>query len=180
MQRELLGEALSSVHQDDSPQQSISRARSFSKTRDRAALWANVIEHLQYTILKMRRQDSACQGISVWLRDSEYRYESAHASLPQPADTEGMVAPYVQRCFRSIYQEGMAYTQAGLALWRLSPRGGTQFSLFTPPEAIIKEEDLQETLDEVRARFGRRAIARGSALAAPQQQRPTFGIPIVE
>lgn len=180
MQRELQGVSTSTVQEDAGPQQSISRARSFGRVHDRSVLWGHLIEHLQYTVLKMRRQGSACLGVSVWLRDAHYSYGSRHLSLLQAADTETALTPYVERCFCAVHHNGTAYTQAGLALWRLVPRGGVQFSLFEAPERVLQDEELQNALDAVRTRFGRRCIARGSALAAPQHQRPTFGIPIVE
>ncbi len=164
MQRELLGERLSPVARSSASPKSVSRARSFPPLRDRAVLWAHALRHMEYIVLKMRRQDLACRGASLWLRDDRYGYESSHVSLPQPFDTEDHLRPYVERCFRHLYRQGYAYTQVGLSLWNLCPRGGQQFSLFEHPRVLLEREALQKSLDTVHERFGRDAVTRASAL----------------
>lgn len=176
MQRELSGEALDPVQKSTAQQQSISRARSFQKTQKRDLLWAYVIEHLQYTTLKMRRLGLTCHGLSIWLRGSTYKYESMHISFPKPQETEEAILPYARRCFASLHREGQWYTQTGIVLWKLAPLAPVQFSLFVPPECTLKNEDLQASLDKLRHRFGRSVITRGSALLAPQHEKPSFGI----
>lgn len=164
LQRELLGEALEGVVTDPAPPKSVSRARSFHSLRDRDLLWAHLLQHLQYVTLKMRRHDLACRGLSVWLRDDRYAHASQHASLPQIADTEECLVPYVRRCFNALFSTGRAYTQVGLALWRLEPHGAVQTSLFEDPQDIGKQDALQQTLDGIREKFGRKSIHRGAAL----------------
>ncbi len=165
MQRELRGECLSRVSTIVPPPKSVSRARSFRKETDPRMLWAHLLRHAEYTILKMRRYDLACRGISVWLRDSDYNYASSHASLPQPTATEEALQPYMRRCLRQLYHKRTGYTQIGLALWRLTPQGALQYSLFEGPERTCRSEDIQRSLDSLHKRFGRNAITRGSAVA---------------
>ncbi len=178
LQRELLGELLSGVCADPGPPKSVSRARSFPATKDASTLWAHVLRHLEYVVLKMRRHELGCRGISVWLRDDGYHYRSDHTSLPRVMDTVEDLRPYAERCFRSLLERNKGCTQAGLALWRLSP-SAVQYSLFTDPEKLNEREDLQATTDQIHRRFGRNALTRGSALKVKTGTQKQFHLPII-
>ncbi len=183
MQRELLGECLSPVRSESDPPKSVSRTRSFRATADRAFLWAHLLKHLEYTVMKMRREGLACRGISMWLRGDarhDYAHGGASASLPQPADTVGAVLPYLRRCFEREFRLGTLYTQTGLALWHLVPTGSPQYSLFEAPLHTKHEEDIQRTLDGLHERFGRNAITRGSALQVKSGTSKSFEMAVYE
>ncbi len=164
MQLELLGTPLFPVRRSTDPPKSISRTRSFRREENPRILWAHLLRHAEYTVLKMRRHRLAVSGISVWLRDDQYRHDSSHCSLPQPMTTEQALQPYLQKCLRRLYQTRIGYTQVGLALWRLSPKAPHQFSLFEDPRRVCRDEELQECLDGIHEEFGRNAITRGAAL----------------
>ncbi len=176
LKSELLGEALYDLVTEPAPPKSVSRARSFRKERDPHLLWAHLLRHAEYTILKMRRHDLSCRGLSVWLRDGTYAWNGSGISLPKPANTEEFLMPYVERAFREIYVPGKAYTQVGLALWHLIPSGAEQTSLFENASMIGGRLALQETLDTLHERFGRNAITRGSALAVKSGTRLGFDL----
>src|SRR5437764_874360 len=73
MQRELNGECVSVVSSERAAPKSVSRCRSFRPTRDRSLLWAHLLKHLEYIVMKMRRDGLSCRGISVWLRSGAER-----------------------------------------------------------------------------------------------------------
>jgi DNA polymerase-4/DNA polymerase V len=175
---ELRGIRVYDIVTNPKPPQSVSRARSFARTKNGRLLWAHVLRHLEYTLLKMRRHKLACRGVSVWLRDGEYKYRSSHCSLPRPLNTEEAVQPFVRRCFSELYRPQEFFTQAGLAIWNLCPGGVRQFSLFEAPEKALAGERLQDSLDELHERFGRSAITRGSALAAKTGTKRSFEVPV--
>lgn len=180
MKRELLGERVHDVVGDSAPPKSVSRCRSFRATPDRDLLWAHLLQHLTRTVQRMRRHELACLGISVWLRDARYEHLSTHAKLPQALDSEEALTPYVRKCFLSLTEHGGAFTQAGLGLWNLRPRGAVQFSLFEEPRRAIGSDDLQSTLDTLRQRFGRNIISRGPSLKVTSQERPELGFAMIE
>lgn len=183
MQQELLGTCLSGVRSEADPPKSISRARSFRKTGDFTFLWAHLLRHAEYTILKMRRHELACRGISVWLRGDaahDYTHTGASAPLPQPACTETAILPYLKRCFEREFRPGTLYTQVGIALWNLVPAGTAQYSLFEAPQKTDNEEQIQRSLDGLHKRFGRNAITRASALQVKSGTRIDFEMPVYE
>ncbi len=173
---ELIVEAIYGVTTESDPPKSVSRDRCFRRERDRNLLWAHLLRHVEYTVLKMRRYDLACRGISVWLRDGTYAWEGGGLSLPKPAATEEFLNPFVRKAFSEIYVPGKAYTQVGLALWHLTPIGAEQASLFEDMTTLDERLALQQTLDELHERFGRNAITRGSALAVKSGTKIGFDL----
>ncbi|NOS67548.1 MAG: DNA polymerase IV, partial [Candidatus Peribacteraceae bacterium] len=110
LKEELLGNALYGVTSEEAPPKSVSRCRSFRPTKDKDYLWAQLLKHLEYIVLKMRRHDLSCKGISVWLRDNEYKGGGANASLPQPSHAADAILPFVRNCFERCYDPRMTYT----------------------------------------------------------------------
>ena len=164
MQRELLGECVEPIAVGSTPPKSISRTRSFRPAKDREIVYAHLLHHLTYVMLKMRREGLACKAISVWIRSGAYTFDQKEYKLPQPMDTEEQVLPYVHRCFEKLYEYGSSYTQVGLGLYGLNPKGGTQYSLFENPKRTQQAEGIQKAMDELHGRFGREALKRGSAM----------------
>jgi hypothetical protein len=128
-------------------------------------VYAHLLHHLTYTMLKMRREGLACKAISVWLRNGSYTFDQKESKLPQPMDTEEQVLPYVHRCFEKLFEFGIGYTQVGMGLYGLNPKGGTQFSLFEDPARTQEAEGIQGAMDKLHKRFGRGSLKRGAAMA---------------
>ncbi len=171
LQQELLGACCSPVQTEEEPPQSISRARSFPATRDRAFLWAHLLQHLAVTVLKMRRERLACRGITVWLRDAHYESQGMPQKLPQLLQTAEEIQPYAARCFAALSASGEEVTQTGLVLWRLSPAAPSQYSLFSAPQVSQQGEQVQRALDELHERFGRNAVVRAAVLPSLPREK---------
>lgn len=180
LQRELLGEKIYPVTVKSGPPKSISRCRSFRPVRDGKLLWAHLMQHTSYCILKMRTQERACRGISVWVRDAQYRYDGLRLRLPRGFDTEEAIAPYACKLFDRLVSRSNAYTQIGFALWDLIPRGSTQFSLFAPAREILREEGVQASLDHLRKKFGRQVVVRGCQMPVFEKKEMLLDMSIIE
>lgn len=163
--KELLGEKIYDIAEKKALPKSVSRARSFRKTQDKELLWAHMLQHMQYLVLKMRRPSLACGGISVWVRDEEYKHHGEHIRLPQELNTEEALHTYVKRAFEESIKKAQMYTQTGLSFWNLHIHTASQPSLFDEEKTILTSENLQHALDAVRKTFGRKMIHRGSALS---------------
>lgn len=165
MQKELLGFPVNSIVTDPPPPKSLSRARSFSPVNSREILWAHMLRHLEYLMLKMRRHGLMASGISLWLRDRTYTHYSGEGKkLGTPSNTEQALLPVISRVFSKLYQPGQSYTQTGLVLFNLTPEAPSQLSLLEEPAESAKHESLQESLDMLHEKFGRNAISRGAAM----------------
>ena len=176
MQLELLGNCIQGIEEASGPPKSISRCRSFRATNDRERIFSSVLDHLSYTILKMRRHDLMCNEVGVWLRDNEYKHDGYNTKLPQPMDTEEQLLPYIRRCFTKLYNKTPRCTQTGLMLCGLRTKGSLQFSLFGDVRHASTSEQIQEKLDEIHERYGRTSLTRGSALPTKGTDKPHLNI----
>jgi nucleotidyltransferase/DNA polymerase involved in DNA repair len=170
---EMRGEQVYAVTMETAPPKSVSRARSFHPTDDSGILWAYVLQHLSYSVLKMRRHGLAAKGISIWLRNDTYDGGDDHGvKLPRAYDAELDLIPYARRCFQRARRSNKRYTQVALALWHLVPGGTVQYSLFTPPEQTDRVGSIQKSLDGLRTRYGKDIVVPGAAISITEQRRP--------
>ncbi len=173
LQRELLGECIDRVSNDNAPPQSISRCRSFPPTENAALPQAALLQHLLFCVLKMRTHGLQCRCVSIWIRDGQYRHHALRVRLPRPMNTEEMLLPYALALLEQLRKRTKISTQIGIALTELCPQASVQLSLFTPPQKIVSDERLQSSLDTLRKRFGREVIMRGSMLPVHRKrERP--------
>lgn len=176
MQQELLGHRTEEVETVYAPPKSLSRCRSFRATKDEKNIFSSVLDHLSYTVMKMRRYSLMCCEINLWLRNGEYHHDGRHVKLPQPMDTEEQLLPYVRQCFRRLHEETPHCTQTGLALCGLRPKGALQYSLFEDVVQTSGAEKMQEKLDELHERYGRESVTRGSAMPHKRGGKPHLNI----
>ncbi len=172
LQTELRGEPVYEVTTETVAPKSVSRCRTFPRTKNRSFIEAQLFEHLSYTILRMRGHGLACSAMSVWLRDSDFHFASYEMKAPTPLATEEQILPYIQRCFARIFDEKKKWNQVGMALMHLRAEGPAQYSLFEKPQDLEEDEKLQQSMDSLRSRYGRDVIRRGwSAMLEKQPKR---------
>lgn len=164
LQHELLGVPVYDVVTEDAPPKSVSRCRTFQTTRRKDVVKAYLLEHLSYTILKMRRHNLSCKYVVVWLRNPSYDHQSSEAKTSELIATEERILPYVQRCFEKVYEPNTAYNQVGVLLGSLHPVGPLQYSLFEQHEKLDQSEALQSSMDHLRDQYGRDVIRRGASV----------------
>lgn len=178
---ELRGEPVYAVTQETAPPKSVSRARSFAPIDDSGILWAYVLQHLSYSVLKMRRHGLATRGISIWLRNDSYDGgDDAALKLPRAYDAEADLIPFARRCFQRARRYNKRYTQVALALWHLVPGGTVQYSLFTDPAQVDRTGTLQKSLDGLRTRYGKDIVVPGGAVPITDNKRPGLVVTTID
>lgn len=176
MQQELLGNPIHFIADSKALPKSLSRCRSFRTTRDCNIVRAQILSHLSRLVLRMRLQNLTCTGVQAWVRSKDMKHYGADWRLPQAVRTEEELLPYVRSCTERCIRQCSSYTQAGLSLHGLTLRGAKQYSLFEAVEQAEASEAMQQTLDDVRQKFGREVVVRGSSLSAAsgaKRERPT-------
>lgn len=164
MQQELLGTSIHPIVTEVSVPKSISRARSFKTNYNKELAMAYLFHHISYTVLKLRRHALMCQWVYVSVRNNQFKRSSKDYRLPMPMDTEQQLLPYALRLFNSLYEPQKGATQISLTLGHLKPVAAKQFSLFEDPKMLVKDDEIQKSVDTLHKSFGRNAIMRGSAL----------------
>jgi len=168
--RELNGEDCINV--SELPEkQTITQSRTFAEgVSERAPLETYLSDFTASCAAKLRRQHSVCQQIFVFVETSRFRTDQRQRSihkcvtLPVPTANTTELLAYVLRAFRADYAPGYPFKRAGVVLAAIRPDSCVQQDLF---DRRCRERDsrLQEAIDSVNTRYGRRGVVLGTQLA---------------
>lgn len=118
---------------------------------------------------KLRKQNSFCSSLMVFLRTNRHRGELAQYNrsivmqLPYPTNSSIELTHFAVLALKRIYKSGYAYKKAGVIIQDFSSQ--KQVTLFDNGEE--KHEKLMQTVDALNATFGQQKIR----LAAQDLQR---------
>lgn len=150
-------------------------SRSFGHlTADVEALAESVTMHVSTAAEKMRRQNSACTTMQVYLKTNPFKPElpqhhpMATVKLGAPTDDSLRMVSAAVRAVRGIYRPGYLYQKSGVILVDLQPKEVRQLDLFENGPAgpsddapalvsagTTARERLMLTLDKVNRKEGR-------------------------
>ncbi len=107
---------------------------------------------------KLRRQNSECNMISVFIRsnpfkqnDDKYHF-SLTGSLPFSTNSSIEISKFAVKLLDKIYSKNKSYKKAGIILMGLSPQSNHQFSLFD--QNIDKQKKLMRSIDSIDNKYG--------------------------
>ena len=122
-------------------------------------------EMAEQVAIRLRRSGKKCQRVSIYARYSKQELlPSIHTQKKiEPTNNSDRLAQIVVQLFRSKYQGG-AIRQIGVFYNDFVDQGYSLISLFDDPLQIQKEEELQQTIDHIRDRFGFASLLKGNAL----------------
>lgn len=138
--------------------QSISSTRTFASE-------LHTFEHLRQAVAgfvsiaarKLREDDGFADRLSVFLctnpfheRDPQY-FNEASASLQFATNDTGLLLEAALDALKKIFRDGFGYKRAGITLTHITPREGTQQSLFADTDALRKRERLMRIVDAINA-----------------------------
>jgi DNA polymerase-4 len=110
---------------------------------------------------RLRRKGLRGTTVKIKLRWSDFTTLTRQATLEQPTDLDGDIFAAAGRLFDQTWPPGKRVRLVGVGVTGFDT-SAYQLGLWdAPPEETHR---LQETLDELRDRFGREAIRRGSQL----------------
>lgn len=120
---------------------------------------------------KLRKQNSCCNSIMVFIRTNRHRENLPQYSrnivvkLPFPTNSSIELTQFAMQALRCIYKQGYAYKKAGVVVQDFSQENGLQQNLFKNRNE--KHIPLMEVIDKMNAQFGQQKIR----LAAQDTQR---------
>ncbi len=167
--------------QDPSPVQararprSISRETTFEEDVTNGAWLQSVVELLADQVaMTMRQQGLAARTVDVKYRVAGFRTYTMQQALGQPQASSRVVADTavaLLRRLRDAHPEPVRLIGTGVTGLQ---EQATQLDLFAPDSAAMR---LDQTLDELRERFGFGAVMRGSAVGLDRRLRPSLHHP---
>ena len=125
---------------------------SFSDLEERVSTFASNCAE------KMRKQQSSCQALLVFIRSDPHKKDvisyrnSCVLTLPYATNSSIILSRYAILGLRKIFKENIAYKKAGVMIMGLLPTEKCQLNLFKNNNT--KHVALMKSLDKIHKRFG--------------------------
>ncbi|QMW02283.1 Y-family DNA polymerase [Spirosoma foliorum] len=135
--------------------------------------------HLSRVCEKLRKQESLCGAVTVWLRTDPHRRTpgnglpakqystSVTVRLPHPTSSTLEIIRYAESGVKAIFKFGYNYLRVGIMLTDLVPADYRQVGVFTkgPDERLIR---LSQVMDKVNKRYGHDTLRMASQMYNPE------------
>lgn len=163
-----------------SPKKSIMVSRSFMQMiKDKNELAERIETFAMYCAEKLRKQNSCCKVISVFVQTNRFRkdlgeYKNGFSIvLPNPSSSSIVLSKAANSIFQAIYKEGFHYKKAGVMVSDFVPDNERQINLFEK-DVDTKHIPIMKTIDKLNSKYGKDKIRLGSTSGAN-----TFGRSII-
>ncbi len=167
LQMELQGKSVLQLEEQPSAKKSIAVTRTFEKSvntfeemKERVSTFATVASE------KLRKQNSCCYGIVLYIRKNQYQTSSnrynytTFTHLPFASQSALTLSQAAIKMLKNVFEEGEIYNKAGIILTEIIPKEEKQFHLFE--EENPKHEKLMKVMDSIRKKTGERKIRLGN------------------
>ena len=167
LKKELEGTPTLDIEEGKVHKKSIATTRSFeSEVSSLDDLIERVTTFSVVASKKLRKQNSECNMICVFIRsnpfkqDSERYHFSLTGSLPFSTSSSIEISKFAVDLLKKIYLKNKSYKKAGIILMGLSPQSNHQFSLFD--KDLEKQKKLMKSIDKIDNKYGLYKIRLGS------------------
>lgn len=145
-----------------SERKSISTERTFDRdTTDMVKLKGIMLAMAENLAYQLRRGQKLTACVTVKIRYSDFQTHTLQARIPY-SSADHILIPKVLELFERIYSRRLLVRLIGVRLSHLVG-GGYQINLFEDTEEYI---NLYQAMDNIRERFGDRAVLRASGIGA--------------
>lgn len=160
---------------------SISKAKTFTPTKEKEAVYGHLIENLDNAFFKARRYGVCTKRLLIFIKTQDFRDKVCEIKLTEYTSYSENVFSFVREAFEKLYEEGVTYRQTGIILLELTSVKIKQRSLFENPVRAEKIERLYSALDALKIKFGRDILVHAAVLNKHEgkEKRQGLGIPIL-
>jgi DNA polymerase V len=141
----------------------IATTRSFDKNyTDYEYIKERVITFSISCAEKLRKQQSCCNALMVFLKTNRHRkeleqYSNSHViQLPYPTNSNIEIAQFATKALEKIFKKGLSYKKAGVIVMDFSPSAIQQMNLFA--NSNPKHQKLMEVIDKINQKTGTNKI----------------------
>ena len=117
----------------------------------------------EHVAMRMRKQGVYASGVSLWVRNERLESYEKHCTLPCSTNVAGDIAKACYQLFKDNYDWNCNVRAVGVRVFNLS-EGNIQCSLFEPMENQQKRLKLEQTVENLRDKFGYNIIKRGNIM----------------
>ncbi len=132
----------------------------FDEMKERVSTFAMVCAE------KLRKQNSCCYGVILYLRKDKYKVEKPKynfytmETLPFASNSGITISTLAVKMLKEIFEEGEIYKKAGVIVTQIIPQDQKQFHLFE--EENPKHQKIMEVMDAFYQKTGERKIRLGN------------------
>ncbi|MBC7525193.1 MAG: Y-family DNA polymerase [Flavobacterium sp.] len=132
----------------------------FGEMKERVSTFATVCAE------KLRKQNSCCYGIILYLRKDKYKVATQQYSfykmetLPFASNSSLTLSTVAIKMLHELFKEGEIYKKAGIIVTQIIPQDQKQFHLFE--EENPKHQKLMKVMDDFHKKTGERKIRLGN------------------
>lgn len=167
---ELRGVSCLSLAEVSAPRKQIISSRSFGQLiYTLPELSESVASYMSSAAEKLRRQNSICNALQVFIQTHPFRVQDAQYSnsitvpLPNASSDTRLLVRAALSGLKRIYRQGYAYKKAGVILIGIDPAAMYQESLLAEHGAGDKSAKLMKVLDQLNQEYGRNMVSVFSA-----------------
>ena len=167
LKEDLKGHSCIGLDEKNPDKKSISTTRSFKEVIKKYwELEERVVTYASICSQKLRRQNSNCKAIIIFIRTSshlpanEQYYNSSLINLPNPTNSAITIAKYANMGLRRIFKKNINYKKAGVILTELTPSDSKQLNLFQ--NTGNTHGDLMKIIDKIHLKFGKSLLKLGN------------------
>lgn len=132
-------------------------------------LRSHVANYAARCALKLRRQNSVCSVVSVFVQSNHFRPDlpqydnSAMFTFTTPTNTTNEIVSAAMLTLEKVFREGIHYKRAGIMVSGISSAECIQPDLFTyNPELSLRYSRVSRALDTINGRLGADTVVLGS------------------
>ena len=132
----------------------------FNEMKERVSTFATVCAE------KLRKQNSCCYGVILYLRKDKYKVETQRynfykmETLPYASNSSITLSSLAVKMLKEIFEEGEIYKKAGVIVTQIIPQDQKQFHLFE--EENPKHQKIMKVMDDFHRKTGERKIRLGN------------------
>ena len=142
---------------------SISQERTFGQdVADAQILHQALLKMTERVSARLRAHKLTAQTVRIKLRFPDFTTITRQVTLLQPTDQTGLIHAQAETLLSAAWPQGQPVRLLGIAVSGLLERSGYQLGLFERTDQ--RRIRLDRTVDEIRSRYGDRAIVRASLL----------------
>ena len=117
---------------------------------------------------RMRADGRRCSCVTVTIRGNDFRNKSHQRKLPEPTDVTAEVFALSKTLFAELWDGYTPLRLLGVTLGDISDNETVQLSMFQDDQKD-RARKLDQTVDQLRSKFGVTAISRGSVTDATKR-----------
>ena len=163
----------------DSPskKQSIATTRSFMEMISDKEMLRERVETFAFSCAeKLRKQNSCCKVISVFLQTNRFRkdlpeYKNGFSVvLPNPSSSSIVLSKAANAIFEAIYKDGFLYKKAGVMVSDFVPENQRLINIFEE-DVENKHLPIMKAMDSLNKKYGKNKIRLASQNGKPTYER---------